>query len=91
MRIAFLADIHANLEALRACLADARGRSVDRYVYLGDIVGYGADPAACVDVVAQACEQGALALDALLHQIIPAGLRALRRLRARRAHTGMGM
>ncbi len=62
MRIAFLADIHANLEALRACLADARGRSVDRYVYLGDIVGYGADPAACVDVVAQACEQGALAL-----------------------------
>lgn len=62
MRIAFLADIHANLEALRACLADARAREADRYVFLGDIVGYGADPAACVDIVAEACAQGAVAL-----------------------------
>ena len=62
MRIAFLTDIHANLEAFRACLADARGRSVDRYVYLGDIVGYGADPGACIDIVAEACQDGAVAL-----------------------------
>lgn len=62
MKIAFLADIHANLEALRACLADAATRSIDRYVYLGDIVGYGADPGACVDIVAEACGQGAGAL-----------------------------
>jgi diadenosine tetraphosphatase ApaH/serine/threonine PP2A family protein phosphatase len=62
MRIAFLADIHANLEALQACLADARGRAIDRYLYLGDIVGYGADPGACVDIVMAACGQGGGAL-----------------------------
>lgn len=62
MRIAFLADIHANLEALQACLADARALKADRLVFLGDIVGYGADPAACVEIVHEACEQGAFAL-----------------------------
>lgn len=62
MRIAFFADIHANLEALRACLTDAAGRGIDRTVYLGDIVGYGADPAACIDIVAEACGKGAVAL-----------------------------
>ncbi len=62
MRIAFLADIHANLEALRACLAHAGEQGVDRWAYLGDIVGYGADPAACLDIVREACEKGAIAL-----------------------------
>jgi diadenosine tetraphosphatase ApaH/serine/threonine PP2A family protein phosphatase len=62
MRIAFLADIHANLEALQACLANARERSIDRYVFLGDVVGYGADPGACVDIVQEACCKGALAV-----------------------------
>lgn len=62
MRIAFLADIHANLEALEACLADARARGAERFVFLGDIVGYGADPVACVDLVADACSNGALAV-----------------------------
>lgn len=62
MRIAFLADIHANLEALQACLADARTRGVDRFVFLGDIVGYGADPVACVEIVAEASGNGALAI-----------------------------
>ncbi|HRK18063.1 MAG TPA: metallophosphoesterase family protein [Hyphomicrobiaceae bacterium] len=62
MRIAFLADIHANLEAFEACLADISRRSVDRYVFLGDIVGYGADPGRCVDIVREYCEHGAIAL-----------------------------
>lgn len=62
MRIALLADIHANLEALTACLGDARERGFDRMVFLGDIVGYGADPAPCVEIVAEACAKGALAL-----------------------------
>ena len=44
MLIALLADIHANREALTACLADAESAKVDRYVFLGDLVGYGADP-----------------------------------------------
>ena len=42
MRILLLSDIHANLEALEACLAAAP--SFDSVVNLGDIVGYGASP-----------------------------------------------
>jgi hypothetical protein len=44
-RIALLTDIHANREAFEACLADAERRGADRLVILGDLVGYGADPA----------------------------------------------
>ena len=42
MRILILSDIHANLEALEACLAAAPPH--DRVFNLGDIVGYGANP-----------------------------------------------
>jgi predicted phosphodiesterase len=42
LRVLIISDIHANLEALEACLADAP--SFDRVVNLGDIVGYGASP-----------------------------------------------
>jgi diadenosine tetraphosphatase ApaH/serine/threonine PP2A family protein phosphatase len=62
MRLAILADIHANREALEAVLADVRRTGFDRLAFLGDIVGYGADPAACVDRVAEAVAGGALAL-----------------------------
>lgn len=48
MRAAILADIHANLEALEACLADARAAGARRIILLGDLVGYGADPWAVV-------------------------------------------
>ena len=44
MRIAILTDIHGNREALSACLAHARLLGVDRLIFLGDYVGYGADP-----------------------------------------------
>lgn len=50
-RIAFISDIHANLEALNAVLADIDATGADMTVCLGDIVGYGADPAACVDII----------------------------------------
>ena len=56
MRTAILTDIHANIEALTACLADAQSQSIDRYVCLGDTVGYGADPNACCDLVRATCE-----------------------------------
>ena len=59
MRIALLADIHSNLEALQACLAHARREGVERYVFLGDLLGYGADPLACLDIIAELAEQGA--------------------------------
>jgi predicted phosphodiesterase len=62
MIVALLADIHANREALEACLAHARMQRADRFVFLGDIVGYGADPQAAVDIVARHLEAGALAV-----------------------------
>ena len=62
MLIALLADIHANREAMSACLADAENAAVDRYVILGDLVGYGADPGWVVDRVAEMAEAGAVVL-----------------------------
>lgn len=51
MRYLVLTDIHANLEALETCLADARARGYDEVLVLGDVVGYGADPNRVIDVV----------------------------------------
>jgi predicted phosphodiesterase len=51
MRYLILSDIHANLEALNACLADADLRGYDRTLILGDLVGYGADPNAVIERV----------------------------------------
>lgn len=62
MRTALLADIHSNLEALQACLAHARREGVDRFAFLGDLVGYGADPLACLEIIAGEAAGGALAL-----------------------------
>lgn len=53
MRIGFLADIHGNREALDACLSQAARQGVDRLVFLGDLVGYGADPVYVVDRIAE--------------------------------------
>lgn len=44
MRIAFFADIHANLPAFEAALADARAHGATHLICLGDIVGYGPQP-----------------------------------------------
>lgn len=51
MRIAIFSDIHANLEALGAVLADAKEQNCDNYICLGDVVGYNADPSACLDII----------------------------------------
>jgi predicted phosphodiesterase len=51
MRIALFGDIHANLEALEAVLADAREQHCSDYVCLGDVVGYNANPAECLEIV----------------------------------------
>jgi predicted phosphodiesterase len=51
MRIALFGDIHANLEALEAVLEDAANQQATDYVCMGDIVGYNADPAACLERV----------------------------------------
>lgn len=56
MRIAIISDIHANLEALTVCLSLIKSLDVDRLVCLGDIVGYGPDPDACVVAVRETAD-----------------------------------
>lgn len=51
MRTAIFGDIHANLEALEAVLDDAKKQHVTDYVCLGDVVGYNADPVACLNII----------------------------------------
>src|SRR5947208_17113996 len=51
MRFAIFSDIHANLEALEAVLADARERRCTHFVCLGDVVGYNANPRECIESV----------------------------------------
>ncbi len=55
MRYAIISDIHANLEALDRVLADAREQGVDRFICLGDVVGYGPQPAEAVARVRETC------------------------------------
>ena len=50
MRYLIISDIHANLEALEAVVADARD-AYDEVICCGDVVGYGADPDAAADWV----------------------------------------
>ena len=51
MIYAILGDIHGNLEALEAVLEDAKAYQVEAYISTGDLVGYGADPSACVELI----------------------------------------
>ena len=50
-RIAFISDIHANLEALRSVLAHIDQVGADMAVCLGDVVGYGAAPIECIELI----------------------------------------
>ncbi len=72
MRYAVVSDIHANLEALRAVLAGCRGE-VDGLLCLGDVVGYGADPLPCIELIAER----AVALVAGNHEYGVTGLMSL--------------
>ena len=56
MRRAIISDIHANLIALEAALADCDRQKVDEIVCLGDICGYGPEPIQCVDLVRAKCK-----------------------------------
>ena len=53
MKIAVLGDIHANLEALNVVLDKCRELNIDKYVCIGDIVGYNANPCECLRLVRQ--------------------------------------
>lgn len=62
MRLALISDIHANRQALMACLAHARQQGVEQYAFLGDLVGYGGEPVAVLDTVMALAAQGAWVL-----------------------------
>jgi predicted phosphodiesterase len=51
MRYGILSDIHGNLQALQAVLAALKTEGVDSYVCLGDVVGYGANPQECLELL----------------------------------------
>lgn len=62
MKLALISDIHANRQALQACLDHARQQGVDQLAFLGDLVGYGADPVAVLDEVMHQAARGAWVL-----------------------------
>ena len=55
MQLALISDIHANLEALTAVLAHCDEQGVDKIICLGDVVGYGASPVECLELVIDRC------------------------------------
>ena len=62
MRLALFSDIHANLQALQACMAHAHAQGATQLAFLGDLVGYGGSPSAVLDTVMQAVQDGAWAV-----------------------------
>lgn len=55
-RIGLFADLHSNLEAFEACMSKAEELGVNRMVFLGDLVGYNADPVALIERIADLVE-----------------------------------
>lgn len=51
MKIAFIADIHSNLEALNAVLDKINSLKIKQIYCLGDAIGYGASPRECLDII----------------------------------------
>jgi diadenosine tetraphosphatase ApaH/serine/threonine PP2A family protein phosphatase len=60
VKLALLADVHANLQALEACLEHAEEQGADEVAFLGDLVGYGADPGAVLELVRARAAAGAV-------------------------------
>lgn len=55
-RIAFISDVHGNLEALKSVLADIEKRNIKTIFCLGDIVGKGVHPSECLQLIREKCE-----------------------------------
>ena len=60
MKLALVTDLHANREAVSAVMAHAEARGAERFAFLGDFVGYGADPGWVVDMVREHAARGAI-------------------------------
>lgn len=62
VKLALLSDLHANRQALQACLAHARQAGATQIALLGDLVGYGGEPAEVMETVMALAAQGAVVL-----------------------------
>ncbi len=62
MKLAVLTDLHANREAVQAVLDHARAHGAEQFAFVGDFVGYGADPSWVVDLVREMVRGGAYAV-----------------------------
>jgi hypothetical protein len=60
VKTALVTDLHANREAVETVLAHAREQGAEAWAFLGDFVGYGADPAWVIDLVREHVAQGAV-------------------------------
>ena len=60
VKTALVTDLHANREAVEAVMAHAREQGAQQWAFLGDFVGYGADPAWVIDLVREHTAQGAV-------------------------------
>jgi predicted phosphodiesterase len=85
VRIAVVSDIHSNLEALERTLQAIDEATVDAIYCLGDVVGYNADPAPCVDLVRTHCDgivrgnhDAAVAKEEAIEALPPDGQKAAR-------------
>jgi len=56
MQLAIISDVHANLEALTAVIRDIEKETVERIFFLGDAVGYGAEPNKCIKLICDFCD-----------------------------------
>jgi len=62
VKLALVTDLHANREAVETVMAHAAAQGAQRYAFLGDFVGYGADPGWVVDFVRDHVRRGAIAV-----------------------------
>jgi diadenosine tetraphosphatase ApaH/serine/threonine PP2A family protein phosphatase len=73
VKIALITDLHANRQAVEAVLEHALSQGAERRVFLGDFVGYGADPGWVVDRVRQEVARGAIAIQGNHDAAVAAG------------------
>lgn len=94
MKIALISDIHANWSALQACMAHARAQGVTQWAFLGDLVGYGAEPVPVLECIMAMAAQGAWVLqgnhEAMALQAPPANDQSLGAQTAQWTHDQLG-
>ncbi len=84
MKIAVITDLHANREAVQAVLDHAQAQGAEEHAFVGDFVGYGADPAWVVEMAREKVGLGAVAVQGNHDQAVVQGPTATMRPDARR-------